>query len=241
MSQPWVSILTPVFNGIEFLEECAMSVCLQNCSYDSTSFTWEWWIGINGHGIHGGDVLLQAKEIQRKCKGSIGDCVIHVVNLPFAKGKVEALNELVSQSKGDWIAVLDCDDTWERDKLLYQKLTVDISPYPIAVIGTLCRYFGEFESNGPNLPVALINNNYFWTGNPIINSSAIIKREYAHWESRFGLEDYDMWLRLSKKDLKFFNVPKRLVNHRIHKKSAFNGKGAQDVTGLLNYHLHNNT
>ena len=234
--RPWVSIVTPLYNGIEFLEECAMSVCLQDCSNKHTNFTWEWWIGINGH-EDGGAVLAKAREVKAKCQGSIGDCEIHVINLPTARGKVAALNEMVPKCRGEWIAVLDCDDTWERDKLMYQKLTIEKSRRHIDVIGTHCRYFGEFVSDGPQLPSGYLQHWDMWRANPLINSSVLIRRELAVWEDRFvGLEDYDLWLRLREQDAVFFNVPKRLVNHRIHGKSAFNGQGRQDVAGLIEYH-----
>ena len=105
---PWVTILTPLYNGVEFLEQCAMSVCLQQCQYKDMSFTWEWFIGVNGHGTES-DVLERAKEIRDRCKQHIGECNIHVVNLPLARGKVGALNALVPYAKGEWIALLDCD------------------------------------------------------------------------------------------------------------------------------------
>ena len=40
----WVTILTPVFNGIEYLEECYKSILKQ------THKEWIWISGINGHG-----------------------------------------------------------------------------------------------------------------------------------------------------------------------------------------------
>jgi len=220
--KPWVSILTPLYNGVEFLEQCAKSVCLQDTQKD-------WWIGVNGHG-DGGEVLSRAREIQRECHGF----TVHVVNLPGVKGKVAALNALVALSSSEWVAVLDCDDTWEKDKLLVQKMAIDMSPIKIDVIGTFCSYFGDIVGDGPSLPQGFIGEEIFWRKNPIINSSALIRRELAYWEDRFGLEDYDMWLRLRRKV--FFNAPYKLVNHRIHAASAFNGKGGQDVEGLLAYH-----
>jgi len=230
----WVSIITPLYNGIEFLEQCAMSVCLQNSKNEYTSFTWEWWIGVNGHG-DGSQVLEQAQNIASRCSNHM-DCKIHVVNLPYAKGKAEALNALVRKSQGEWIAVLDCDDTWERDKLLFQKMAVDRMP-SLEVVGTYCRYFGDIVSNGPTLPAGFISKEMVFKSNPLINSSVIIRRHNAYWIDRFGLDDYDLWLRLAKRGLKMFNIPYYLVHHRIHGGSAFNGKGRQDVDGLLHYHL----
>jgi glycosyltransferase involved in cell wall biosynthesis len=223
--KPWVSIITPVYNGVEFLEQCAMSIYLQEGNIE-----WEWLIGVNGHGT-GGEVLKRAMEIKAKCH----DRPIRVVNLPDAKGKVDALNTLKAMATGDWIALLDCDDTWERNKLQFQKVAIDRSS-KIDVIGTFCRYFGDYISDGPKLPAGFIDEVAIWRGNPIINSSVLIRRELADWEDRFGLEDYDLWFRLIRKGKVFFNVPYHLVNHRLHTGSAFNGKGKQDVDGLIRYH-----
>jgi glycosyltransferase involved in cell wall biosynthesis len=230
--KPWVSILTPLYNGVEFLEQCAMSVCLQNLKNDHTELTLEWWIGVNGHG-DGGTVLAAANSVADKCRNF---CTVRVINLP-TKGKVETLNAMVGRCSSEWIALLDCDDTWERNKLIYQKLAIDRSKRKIDVCGTYCRYFGDLISNGPTLPRGHISPKEIWQVNPIINSSVLIRRELALWEDRFGLEDYDLWLRLADSGAVFFNIPEYLVNHRIHQASAFNGKGKQDVPGLLAYHL----
>jgi glycosyltransferase involved in cell wall biosynthesis len=166
-----------------------------------------------------------------------------VVNLPHVKGKVEALNALVEISAGaaatesPWIAVLDCDDTWKRDKLVQQWFAAQALPQQVAVIGTLCSYFGDVVSPGPRLQTEFIQARSLWYGNPIINSSAIIRREFARWEDRFGLEDYDLWFRILLLQGKLaFNIPSSLVYHRIHAGSAFNGKGRQDVEGLCKYY-----
>lgn len=207
-----------------------MSVCLQNVKNEVTELTWEWWIGVNGHADE--EVLKKAESVAKKCGGA----AIRVVNLP-TRGKVASLNCLVGKCTGEWIAVLDCDDTWERNKLIYQKIAIDSSKRQIDVCGTYCRYFGDCISNGPKLPAGYISSKDLWASNPLINSSALIRREMALWEDRFGLEDYDLWLRLADSGAVLFNVPEYLVNHRIHAGSAFNGKGKQDVHGLLSYHL----
>ncbi len=65
-----------------------------------------------------------------------------------------------------------------------------------------------------------------------MNSSALLRKELAHWEDRFGLEDYDLWIRLSRAGKRLYNLPESLFLHRIHAASAFNGKGRQDAEGL---------
>lgn len=107
---------------------------------------------------------------------------------------------------------------------------------PIDVVGTFCSYFGDVVTTGPRLPAGWIHPENVLQANPIINSSALIRADLAHWEDRYGLEDYDLWIRAIKGGNKLFNVPHPLVRHRIHKESAFNGKGAQDLKGLLEHH-----
>lgn len=241
--RPWVSIVTPVYTGWEFLEECALSVYLQATRHPSIEpIVWEWWIGINGHGNDGGKALQLAYKIKDLFSSHVhGHGEVHVVNLPRVRGKVEALNTLVDFSRGEWIAVLDCDDTWERNKLLSQRAVIDFLPpedrETLAVVGTHCWYFGDMNGPGPTLPTGIVKGERVLTGgNPIINSSALIRRDLAYWEDRFGLEDYDLWLRLALAGYTFFNIEDRLVYHRLHKGSAFNGKGVQDLEGLLAYH-----
>jgi glycosyltransferase involved in cell wall biosynthesis len=223
-----ISILTTVYNGYEFLSECAKSVVTQKDDYAGLEFTWEWWIGINGHG-EGGEALRLAKGLEAL------DSRIHVINLPDVRGRTAALNALKGMARGDWIAILDCDDIWEQDKLTTQVAAIRMSPKPIDVIGTHCSYFGE-HSGSPRLPSGWIRPEDVRAGNPLINSSVLIRADLAVWEDRFGLEDYDLWIRLSSLGKGMFNVPHALVRHRVHGQSAFNGKGGQDKDALKAYH-----
>jgi hypothetical protein len=165
---------------------------------------------------------------------------VHVVNLPDVSSKVGAMNALVGLSGfTPWIAVLDCDDVWLPSKLAAQRHTIQKMGSDISVIGTFCYYFGEGvkEAMGPALPPLFIPPDVFRSMNPIVNSSAILKRELAAWEDRFALDDYDLWLRILKGGGKFFNIPHVLVMHRLYRESAFNASGKQDVAGLLAYHF----
>jgi hypothetical protein len=58
----------------------------------------------------------------------------------------------------------------------------------------------------------------------------------GRWEDRFGLEDYDLWIRAAAAGKRLFNVPHALVRHRVHKSSAFNGKGGQNPDALRGFY-----
>ena len=209
-----VTILMPIYNGIEFIDESVKSIMNQ------TWKKWELIIGINGHDLMS-DVYLKAKKYEND--------QIHVVELHPIKGKSNALNEMLKLAKYDWIALLDVDDTWHKDKLLYQL------PFCQAydVIGTRARYFGE-KSGCPPIPYNDLTNYNFLRGNPIINSSCLVKKELCYWDSNHdGIEDYDMWLRLWQQKCRFYNVKSIEVLHRIHGESAFNAKGNNQMVSAL--------
>ena len=206
-----VSILIPIYNGIEYINESVSSVLEQ--TYDD----WEIIIGVNGH-EENSNVYKMAYDYQEL------DEKIKVFDLFQIKGKSNALNEMIKYCKYEYVAILDVDDIWLPEKL--EKQAVYMNQYD--VIGTQCVYFGDIENINPKIPLGDISSSDFTQVNPIINSSVIIKKNLCNWISDFdGVEDYDMWLRLRKQRKTFFNIEEVLVKHRIHKQSAFNSQNQQ--------------
>ena len=95
-----------------------------------------------------------------------------------------------------------------------------------AVVGTLCQYFGD-STDIPILPHGIIQPSLFESYNPIINSSVLINRSYCRWKE-CDLEDYELWLRITLSGGLFYNIPRILTWHRIHRNSAFNSKHMSD-------------
>jgi teichuronic acid biosynthesis glycosyltransferase TuaG len=224
-----ISILIPIYNGIEFINDSIQSVVMQ--TYDK----WELLIGINGHNENS-EVYQKAKLYESLDKR------IRVFDFHNIKGKSNTLNEMIKYCNYNFVALLDVDDIWHYKKLEVQSKF--LSNYD--VIGSNCVWFGDIENVVPKIPINDFSNFDFTQVNPIINSSSIIKKELCHWNengiedydlSLSGVEDYDLWLRLWKQNKRFFNSPEILVKHRIHRSSAFNSKGNDDkVTPLLASH-----
>lgn len=216
-----ISILIPIYNGIEFINDSIQSVISQ------TFQDWELLIGINGH-PENSSVFQIAKKYEQH------DNRIKVYDFYTIKGKSNTLNELIKFCNFNYIALLDVDDIWYPNKLEIQSKF--LSKYD--VIGSNCVWFGSREGVVPPIPVGDISNHNFFQVNPIINSSSIIKKQLCYWNSKYdGIEDYDLWLRLRKLNKKFFNIKPILVKHRIHQSSAFNSKGNHNkVADLLNDH-----
>lgn len=216
-----VSILMPIYNGIEFIDDSINSVLLQSLD------AWELIIGVNGH-PENSVVFNQAKQYEDMDKR------IRVFDLHQIKGKSNALNIMVEYCLYNHVALLDVDDIWDINKLRIQSKFI---PY-YDVIGSNCVYFGDKNGVIPPIPQRECSTFNFLQGNPIINSSCIIKKELCYWNPIFdGVEDYDLWIRLRKQHKKFYNCPDILVKHRIHNTSAFNSNGNDNmVKNLLRYH-----
>ena len=215
-----ISILIPIYNGVEFIEESVSSVL--NQTYDK----WELLIGVNGH-PQDSEVYKIAKEYISK-SGKI-----RVFDFYNIKGKSNTLNEMIKYCNYNYVAILDVDDIWHPQKLEIQYK--ELENYD--VIGSNCIWFGDRPGIVPKIPEGDISDYDFALVNPIINSSSIIKKDLCYWNEN-GIEDYDLWLRLRKQNKKFYNFKEILVKHRIHQQSAFNSNGKNDnkVDDLLIRH-----
>jgi len=202
-----ISILMPIYNGIEFIDESVGSVLCQTFS------KWELIIGING--------LPENSDVYKKASEYISEKV-RVIDLFTIKGKANALNEMVKYCNYDYVAILDVDDIWHPDKLKLQRPFIN----NYDVIGSRCVYFGDINGVVPPIPLGDFSKADFKIGNPVINSSSIIRKSLCYWNHEWnGVEDYNLWLKLQKQQKLFYNCSDVLVKHRIHKTSAFNANG----------------
>lgn len=216
MELPFVSVLIPLYNGIEFLGECIKSI------REQTYKNWEIIIGVNGH---------PKDSMEYKMTKIYNNEQIRSIEYLSVKGKTPVLNLMVKDAKYKLICLIDVDDLWEKTKL--EKQVNIYLKYNYDVIGTQCLYFGN-KNISPYIPTGEIDQLYPMFSNPMVNSSIMIKRELAHWneEAYFGLEDYDLWLLLSLNGKKFYNIDEKLVFHRCYKESFFNKKNTDNVANL---------
>ena len=208
-----ISILMPIYNGIEFIEESVSSVLKQ------TFTEWELIIGINGH-LPNSEIYKIAKSYETKSNK------IRVYDLIDIRGKSDALNHMLQYCNHDYVALLDVDDIWMDNKLQTQFIYC----FVYDVIGSQCVYFGSMEGITPRIPLNDFSDFDFSLCNPIINSSVLIRKDLCLWLSNDGVEDYELWFTLRKQAKRFYNCSDILVKHRIHPTSAFN---TQDHSKLI--------
>jgi len=222
-----ITILLPLYNGIEYLNYSLNSI--KNQTYTN----WELIIGINGH--------YNSKDFYDNVKKIVDNIFdkndkVNILNLNLFN-KIDTLNYLTKIAKYNYIALIDADDVWSNDKLELQVPYLDIYD----VVATHCYYInkdGYTLSLSPTLPVGDITEYNFFHSNPIINSSVILKKTDAVWQlddiNINGVEDYDLWFKLWFQKKKFYNIDKKICFHRLHDKSFFNNKNYNYVNILLN-------
>lgn len=100
-----VSIVTPVYNAEEYLEETIESVLAQGYSH------WEWYL-VNDCSTD------QSKEVAAPYLEQ--DPRLHWIDLKENSGAAVARNAGIEAGKGQYIAFIDSDDVWKPEKLQRQ-------------------------------------------------------------------------------------------------------------------------
>jgi len=180
---------------------------------------------------------------------SINDKRIRIIKSKIPN-KSLAVNRAIIDSKKDFICILDADDMWHSKKLEMQMKHFRMNSN-VDILGTQMIYVDENDDPLRNHVAPLLPINHdecvAWLNdrnNPIANSSVMYKK-YIHDiigyydPEKFAVEDYDMWMRAKRMNLKFFNLDQICLFHRIHVSSNFNSTNKQkiykDLIDQINY------
>lgn len=138
------------------------------------------------------------------------------------QGKSAAQNYAVSQSRGEYIALLDDDDIWLPNKLEIQMKGLEENPE----LGFVCSESdlidekGEFIRRWKRKPSNQETFASLYEENFIQHSSVVVRKELLNVVGGLDValkttEDYDLWLRLAKV-CRFRYIDKSLVIYRQH-------------------------
>jgi len=208
-----VSVLLAVYNGEKYLKKSIESVLYQ------TYVDFELLIGFNG-----------TVDSSPQIAASFDDPRIKMFTYD-EPSKSKTLNKLLQEAEGEWCAIQDDDDIWLPKKLSKQMEIVEKGEFD--VIGTNVFYCNEVETvtGGPNISTEheQIVSRSMQGDNQVLNTTTIFKtsdaKEVGGWDENLsGIEDFDFWLKLMKKECRFINFKKQFVLHRIHQNSNFNTK-----------------
>ena len=201
-----VSVIVPVYNRENMVGKTLDSILCQ--TYPNIEI-----VAVNDGSSDGSLAVLS--EYAQRHPGKI--VVIDQSNT----GQVRARNNGIAASRGEFIAFLDSDDTWEEDKLSLQI------PLFTGNVGLVYSGIYEVDSVGrktgtvlPESPVRGDIYRYLLVKNRMTGGSVVVTRKVLDKVGWFdecfrAAENWDLWIRISK-EYEVDYVAKPLVNYLKH-------------------------
>lgn len=222
MDSPKISILIPVYNGQETIDQCLESVrrqtyrnfeiiCVNDASFDKT--------------------LNKLKEWQEIFGLNKFILINNVKNL----GVTKSLNLALSRAQGKYIARIDADDTWLSEKLEKQIDFMETHP-EYGIVG--CNYTNISKHNLFARKICTYETDEemkkkIFRRNPFAHSCILAKKEIIEKAGnydksvRYG-QDYDLWLRCLPLT-RFYNLQEFLCERLVDNGISIRKQNAQMV------------
>lgn len=203
---PTLSVLLPVYNGSEFLEETLNSILQQ-------SFTNYELIIIDDGSQDNSRKIIEDYRLQDKRITPI---------YKSHSGLADCLNIGASIVKGDWIARADADDLCKSDRFMKQLDYVARNP-DIVILGS---GFDLIDKNGniifkrsfnksTNITKSMLVKSQCFPHSSIIIKTEIFRKVNGYNKNYVKAQDWDLWLRCEKFG-KIAVLPERLIQLREH-------------------------
>lgn len=207
---PEISVLLPVRNGAEFIDDAITSICSQTFS------DWELLIIDDGSTDRTSEICeRRADEDSRIRLHSIGE-----------QGLVPALNAGLELARGTIIARMDADDVSLPDRLEKQRRALIETPEEAVVSCLVDAFPAEQVGEGMGLYVDWLNSfvtheeiaRNFFVESPIAHPTSMLRKktvsDVGGYSDNGWPEDYDLWMRLFFNGAKFSKVPESLYMWR---------------------------
>jgi len=209
-SQPIVSVVMPVYNTAQYLDEAIVSVLSQTLQDLEL-------IAVNdGSTDHSGYILDNYAKNDKRVK------VVHQEN----RGIAAARNRGMKEATGKYIAVMDSDDVCMPNRLEKQVSFMEKKP-DIALLGSRCSFFGEGKERigvCPALDAEIVKSRLLFL--PTLSHTSVIMRHNVitkhnlYYDEGLPLaEDYELYTRFIKYG-KIANLPDVLMKIRTHSEST---------------------
>jgi glycosyltransferase involved in cell wall biosynthesis len=212
MGEPLVSVIMTSFNAEKYIGDAIKSIL------DQSESSWE---------------LLIADDCStdntRTVIATFNDSKIRVFHNEKNLHYLRTRNKLLNHVRGEFIALLDADDLWEKNKLEKQLKAFQNDP-SLGLCGTLVKYLNEKGE-----PIATIDKKPYsfenilqeikkenvFTGSSIMVKTSIFKElgGYRDFFNTLGYEDYDLTSRIVEK-YKAINLPEALYHYRQYPEST---------------------
>jgi glycosyltransferase involved in cell wall biosynthesis len=218
MKSPLVSVIIPVFNAMPYLPEALSSVLEQD--YPDI----EVWIA-DDDSTDGSREFAEAK--------AASDSRVHVLRLPPKKPgerrTAAALNKGIECATGEFIAMMDADDWWDKHKISIQVAYLTAHPDLIAC-GTQARVKWEGQSfkksttvqlplHHHELEIHLLRQSPFLQNAVMIRKESLDSHQLRYNETMSYAEDFEFFSRLIGFG-KIANIDELLVTYRMHARQS---------------------
>lgn len=211
-SIPTVSVIMPTYNAEQYIEEAVESVLNQTLSDLELIII---------------DDCSKDKTRELINKFSQCDDRVHVMENEINSGVARTRNYGMELSRGKYIAFLDSDDVWHRDKLEKQVSLAKSSKADIIYSTySLMTDQGEKIYNDFVVPETvdfeqMLTCNYLGCSTVMLTKKIVDKYKF---NMDFFHEDYVLWLRLLQDGYKAAGVVESLVDYRVLQTSKSSNK-----------------
>lgn len=211
-----VSIITPAYNAAAYITETIESVLAQ------TYTKWEMLI-VNDCSKDNTAEIVQSYAAKDKR--------IKLINLKQNNGAAVARNTAIQNAKGRYIAFLDSDDIWKKEKLQKQIQFMQQNGY--AFTYTSYKHFKGTKENIQNqVQISKrLNYNQALKGNPIGCLTVMLDRKQIQ-NIRFTKqrhEDYILWLNILKQGITAYGIQESLALYRTGNSKSISGNKLQSA------------
>ena len=207
-----VSIITPCYNSVEFIEQTIDSVLEQ--SY----INWEMIIVDDGSTDKSQDIILKKSKEDKRIKP---------IFLKQNVGVAEARNIAIRKAKGRFLAFLDSDDIWNNKKIekqidfmLNRNIAFSFTSYqPI-------NKRGEKKYTIVNVPEKI--NYYGYLKNTVIGCLTVMLDKKLVGDFTIpnirSSQDMSLWLMIMKRDITAYGMSEVLAKYRVSSSSNSSNK-----------------
>ncbi len=203
-NEPKITILMPVYNGEKYIYKAIKSILNQ------TFANFEFLIINDGS-------TDQSIEIIKSFK----DPRIYVVSNNKNLGLINTLNKGLDLARGEYIARMDCDDISLSYRLAKQVEFMD-KHHEVGVCGSWIKFIQtgkifKYPINHDQIKALMFINNGLAHPTAMMRTSVLRKNKLYYNSSYKHVEDYDLWVRISKISC-LANIPEVLLRYRLHEK-----------------------
>ena len=214
---PLVSVIIPMYNAEKYIEETLTS--LKNQTYDNYE------VIIVDNASTDSSVSISQKM------ASYFNTFLIVQSEVNSGGPAKPRNIGINNASGEYIAFLDSDDLWHKDKLLIQLTLMQENNYNFTCTSRLLidEDSNQFErkvdkifpgKTGCYSISDLIRRNNITTSSVVVKRDLLRKSYFVESSAVACVEDYLLWLNLfNLSECHFYHVKEPLVLYRLFKKS----------------------